>query len=67
MSGWAPPADGAIKWHYVSSDGKSLCGRFLWLGNNEHLEQGNEGSSSNCAACKKKLKDIQPIKSVKGG
>lgn len=41
------------KWHYFV-DKKSLCGRFgLWK--DDDLEQGNDDSADNCAACKKKL------------
>lgn len=46
--------DGTPKWHYVSEDGRALCGRWLYLGSVEP-ETGNDGSKDNCAACRKKL------------
>jgi precorrin-2 methylase len=46
------------KWHYFRN-GISLCGKFMNLGN-PNLEQGNNESSDNCAACKKMiLKEIK--------
>jgi hypothetical protein len=41
------------KWHYFRKS-KSLCGKFLIIGNPQ-LEQGNNESSDNCAQCKKLL------------
>lgn len=41
------------KWHYFVNK-KSLCGRFaIW--SDDDLEQGNDDSEDNCAACKRKL------------
>ena len=37
------------KWHYFIG-GRSLCGKWLGLGLGE-LEQGNDKSPDNCAAC----------------
>ncbi|MGB9825256.1 MAG: hypothetical protein ACPLRU_01170 [Desulfofundulus sp.] len=45
------------KWHYFI-DGKSLCGKYLLIGSPE-LEQGNDDSPENCAACRKALKKLQ--------
>ncbi len=45
------------KWHYFRG-GRSLCGRFLLLGNPE-LEQGNENSPDNCKGCLRKLQKEQ--------
>ncbi len=42
------------KWHYFGSDGRSLCGRWMNLGNPK-LEQGNDNSPDNCKACRKAL------------
>jgi len=39
------------KWHYFV-DGRSLCGKWIGLG---ELEQGNDGSPDNCTACKRAL------------
>lgn len=43
------------KWHYIV-DKESLCGKFMYLGQDKLLEQGNNDSPSNCAVCKRKLK-----------
>jgi hypothetical protein len=43
---------GSNKWHYFKDDGRSLCGRFMNL--SSRLEQGNDESPDNCAACRKK-------------
>lgn len=45
------------KWHYFKGI-KSLCGRWMCLSLVD-LEQGNDDSPSNCAACRKKLKKLQ--------
>lgn len=41
------------KWHYFR-EGRSLCGKWMTLGNPEY-QQGNDNSPDNCAACKRKL------------
>ena len=45
----------STKWHYFLADGKSMCGKWLRLSNDDQ-EQGNDDSPDNCAACRKKLK-----------
>jgi hypothetical protein len=50
--GWAK-IDGSPKWHFVR-DGKSLCGRWMYLGRNK-LDLGNDDSADNCAACRRKV------------
>jgi hypothetical protein len=43
------------KWHYFTDEeNKSLCGKFMLLSLPE-LEQGNDESPDNCAACKRAL------------
>jgi hypothetical protein len=47
------------KWHYFRS-GRSLCGRWLNLGRPE-LQQGDQASLDNCAACfRKRQKEVNP-------
>lgn len=46
--------DGSRKWHYVGTDGRSLCQKWMYLGSVEP-EQGNDDSKDNCLACRKKL------------
>jgi hypothetical protein len=48
--GWGKPAR-TKKWHYFVGI-RSLCGRWAYRG---ELEQGNDDSPDNCAACRKKL------------
>jgi len=43
----------SIKWHYLR-DGRSLCKKWLNVGNPQ-LEQGNDDSIDNCAACCKRI------------
>jgi len=54
--GWGPPSQ-SRKWHYFIA-GRSLCGSFGWF-DKDPLEQGNDNSADNCAACKKKLAKIK--------
>jgi DNA-directed RNA polymerase subunit RPC12/RpoP len=53
-TGWTA-INGARKWHFIGLDGRSLCGRYLWLGGAE-LEQGNHDSPDNCTACRSRRK-----------
>lgn len=46
------------KWHYFLPGGRSICGKWLALGN-QTLEQGNDTSSDNCAACRKKVTSLK--------
>jgi hypothetical protein len=45
---------GARLWHYIDEDGRSLCRRWLYLGNSVP-EQSNNYSPDNCGTCRKKL------------
>lgn len=56
----------ATKWHYFSSDrdNRSLCNRYMLLALPAELEQGNEGSPSNCKAC---LRALQKRRAHAGG
>jgi len=53
--GWGWPAL-SKKAHYFAHSLTSLCGHWLFGGS---LEQGNDGSLDNCAACKRKLKKLR--------
>ena len=44
----------ATKWHYFR-EGRSLCGRAMFFGRGDNLEQGNDHSPDNCAQCRKRL------------
>lgn len=48
------------KWHYFIN-GISLCRKFMLISRPE-LEQGNDDSPDNCAACRKKLAKSKKIK-----
>ena len=50
--GWAWVLN-SPKWHYIR-DHRSICGRWLMLGNPE-MEQGNNESADNCKSCRRKL------------
>ena len=50
QKGWGWPAL-SKKAHYFT-DGRSLCGKWLFWG---QLEEGNDGSPDNCAQCKRRL------------
>ena len=47
------------KWHYFRGERRSLCGKFLHMGSMNGLEQGNDDSPDNCAACRRKLQQIR--------
>ena len=47
------------KWHYFKGSRRSLCGRFLLMGKMDDLEEGNDDSPDNCAACRRKLAKIR--------
>lgn len=51
--GWAG-VEGGRKWHYFV-DGRSLCRKYGFFGNQSNLEQGNDNSPDNCTECKRKL------------
>lgn len=43
------------KWHYFRA-GKSLCKRYMLLKHpSEGYESGNNGSTDNCASCKREI------------
>jgi hypothetical protein len=44
---------GSPRWHYMREN-RSLCGKWACFGK-PTLEQGNDASPDNCAACRKKL------------
>ncbi len=51
---WNPsPYHPRIKFHYVSRDGRSLCGKWLYVGLGI-LEEGMDEHVDNCLACEKK-------------
>lgn len=52
--GWGP-VSGSRRWHYFGADHRALCGGAMFFGPLENLEQGNDASADNCAACRKKL------------
>jgi hypothetical protein len=54
------------KWHYFDEDGRSLCGRYARFDGNMHSEDFNDTSSDNCAACRKKLAKIRPLRDARG-
>lgn len=68
MEGWNYIMDtGSMrksKWHYFKEDGRSLCGRAM-IFNNKNAEQGNDDSSDNCAACKRKKKQLDAERAPK--
>ena len=50
---WNPePWRSTSKWHWVTVTGRTACGRYAYLRGD--LEQGNDDSGDNCAACRKK-------------
>jgi hypothetical protein len=51
--GWAYLLN-AMKWHYFVAGGRSLCGKWMLL-SNRATEEGNDDSSDNCVACRRKL------------
>lgn len=60
LLGWAWPVN-CRKAHLIDPERRSLCGRWLYLGN--ALEKGNDGSPDNCPSCLKalaKLPDAPP-------
>ena len=44
----------ATKWHYFAQNGHSLCGKWMTL-TLDGTETGDDDSTDNCAACRKKL------------
>lgn len=43
----------ATKWHYFRNS-RSLCGKWMYLGDDADLEQGKLQSPDNCEACRKR-------------
>ncbi len=55
--GWAWPAR-SRKAHYFVG-GRSLCGKWGWLGGADTLYDTNHNSSDNCASCKRRRADLK--------
>ena len=49
--GWGWPGI-SKKAHWFTEDGRSLCGKWMYMGS---LETGNDASADNCAECKRRL------------
>ena len=65
-TGWWNPEQYSTrtKFHYVGEDGRTLCGKWGYIGFGE-LEEGNDIHSKNCCKCQKRkldMNDNQPIK-----
>lgn len=55
MNGGWVHIQGAAKWHYIlggADGGRSLCGRWLFLGPDSVLQDDNHGSPDNCKLCR---------------
>ncbi len=51
---WNPtPFRDNPRFHYVTDDGRTLCGKWAYIGMGD-VEEGRDGHSENCVACKKK-------------
>ena len=51
---WNPdPFRNSSKFHYVTATGRTLCGKWAYLGKGE-LEKGRDDHSDNCAGCRRK-------------
>lgn len=51
---WNPnPNNNRSKWHYIGTNGKSACGRHLYVSG--YLEQGQDDSPENCRTCRQIL------------
>lgn len=63
VTGWWNPtpfsARRRVVWHYVGPDGRTLCGKWLYVGEGT-VEEGNDDWEDNCAACKRKKKRMKP-------
>lgn len=53
-TGWGL-IQGAKKYHYFDTEGRSLCGRVLKF-TDAGLEDSNDESPDNCAECKRRIK-----------
>ena len=55
-TGWWNPtpysARRRVVFHYVSASGRTLCGKWLYIGQGT-VEEGQDDHSDNCAGCKK--------------
>ena len=58
QQGWGE-VQGGRKYHYFTSSGRSLCGRYLYLGSPEFLYDEKHNHPDNCATCKKKYAAAQ--------
>lgn len=51
---WNPtPFRSNARFHYVTTSGRTLCGKWLYMGIGD-VEEGRDEHSENCATCKKK-------------
>lgn len=58
-SGWGYLRNSS-KYHYFDrATRKSACGRWMRLGSMDDLEDYNDDSAENCAACRRKVRDIR--------
>ena len=65
-TGWWNPEPYSFRrratFHYVQADGKTLCGKWLYIGQGT-VEEGQDEHHENCAMCKKKkLKQNEKVK-----
>jgi hypothetical protein len=44
----------ATKWHYFRNS-RSLCGKWMYLGDDNDLQKGKDRSPDNCSGCIAKL------------
>lgn len=50
---WNPePYLSRSRWHFIGPDGRSLCGKYLYVAG--PLDQGEDNHPQNCRACVKK-------------
>jgi hypothetical protein len=54
-TGWWNPRPFAAnaKFHYVGEDGRTLCGKWAYMGLGE-VEEGQDDHKDNCAECKRR-------------
>jgi len=60
-TGWTNFGGQSSKWHYIAAEERSLCRKWaIWK--THELQQGNDDSPDNCAACKKRLTALRQKK-----
>jgi hypothetical protein len=57
-TGWWFPTN-SRKAHFFNDSITSLCGKWMCLGSNPHLEPDDKPSKDDCAACRKKLDKLK--------